>query len=41
MKEIYEKPEIELISFQPTDRITLDGGDLDDNPGGFGSIEEW
>lgn len=38
MKEIYEKPEIELISFNPTDSIA--NADLQ-LPNVSGGVEEW
>ena len=42
MKELYEKPEIELIDFQPKDQLTGSGNlGGDDDVVGEGSIEEW
>lgn len=40
MKELYEKPEVDQISFQPADIVT-GNVDVGDGPVVGGSIDEW
>lgn len=42
MKELYEKPDVEFVSFMLVDNITDDGTNIGDGPGSFQEgVEEW